>query len=426
MIVLDKKKMKPLAIFLLGINSIIGSGVFLLGGELYSSAGNLSLLSIFLAAVTVLLIVFCYADLAGKTEGDGSAWLYTYTSFGKYWGSLIGFFSWILGVATLSAEVTAIFILLKEFFPIFKQTTVLNISAIILLVGLGILNYFGPKITTFADNLSSASKILVLAGFVLIGIFFIKLTNFSLPPIHNTTQGAVAGVEKSFTTVFYMFTGFSFLPIAANEMVNPEKNLPRALFRVIGAVTVIYIAVQFINIGLLGDNLKGATLPVAQAAKQLVGQTGYTVILMGMLISILGITVSVSFNTPILLQSMAAKQLLPKQLQKENAHGAPTIAIILSIAVSCVLILSGSYLFLVSCIVFMSFVQYIATILATIKNKKNPDVGFKLPFGYVIPVISLAVTLFLMKNVTSTIWLFGLVVFVFGNLCFFVNKKVTI
>ena len=123
-----------------------------------------------------------------------------------------------------------------------------------------------------------------------------------------------------------------------------------------------------------------------------------------MLISILGVAFASSFNTPELIASLA---------------------IIMSAVISAILI-TQSYLFLVSCIVLASFIQYVPSILAVIKFKHTaefPNHDFKLPGGYIIPALALIVSCYMVTNFTWRTLIFGLVVGVLAAVCYFFIEK---
>lgn len=423
------KKMTFFTVFLLGINGIIGSGIFLLSGQIYNDIGAFSIFTIILAALAVTMIVLCYATLASKFSEDGAAWLYAYNAFGKFTGFQVGIFTWVLGVVTLSAEIAALLTVLKILFPALQQAPIYNLTATILVVILGIINYFGTAILDFADNLSSAAKIFIMLLFIIAGTLFVKSGHFT-PMIPADIQGGTqlfTRFNAAFGVIFYMYTGFSFLPIAAAKMDNPEKNIPKALLSVIATVTLLYVLLQTVAVGILGPKLGASSLPIAEAFRSIFGEWGYTVIIVGMIISILGVAISVSFNTPIVAASLANEhQLLPKIIGKQSKHNTPFVAIIATSVTSILLLLSGSYLFLVSCIVFASFVQYVPTILATFKFNNDPKLpkGFKLPGGPIIPSIALIVSLYLLLSFTWKIILFGIIVLVLGSLLYwFDNRK---
>ena len=162
-------------------------------------------------------------------------------------------------------------------------------------------------------------------------------------------------------------------------MNNPEKNIPRVLIAVMTSVTILDCLMLLVAIGLSGQKLGGYSNPLASALKTGVGQWGFAFMIVGMLISIFGVAFSASFNTPSLIASLATEHgMLPKWIGKKNKHDAPWVGIIFTAVLSGALA-TQSYLFLVSCTVLASFVQYVPSILAVIKFKHSneyPTHGF--------------------------------------------------
>lgn len=230
-----------------------------------------------------------------------------------------------------------------------------------LIILFAVINFFGRSLVKLVNNISAAAKMLTLLVFIVIGAFFIHKANFS-PVI---PQAALTGAGPffkhfgaAFTPIFYLFTGFSFLPIAAKQMKNPEKNIPRVLIAVMVSVTILDALMMLVAIGVVsGARLGGYSTPLASVLGSAVGKWGYTLIIVGMLISIFGVAFSASFNAPSLVVSLANEhRMLPKVIGKKNRHDAPSIAIILT-AILTALFTTQSYLFLVSCTVLASFVQ---------------------------------------------------------------------
>ncbi|GAY73684.1 APC family permease [Lentilactobacillus kosonis] len=303
----NAKKMGFGSIYLLGINGIIGSGIFLLPNQIYKTAGNQGYLVIFVAALATLLITLCYADMASRTTGDGAAWLYSYNAFGRFPGFEVGLFSWIQGIITISAEVAALLNIMMTLVPAIKNPSVYKITGIVIIICLAGICLLGSGVTSISDNLSSAIKIVILVGFIGLAVWQI-----SKGTAHFATDAIKFQPSSAFNTAFYMYSGFSFLPIAAANMQNPEKNLPKALVSVIVTVGIIYSLVQFAVTRLLGPAIANAKSPLATAFSQVFGQTGFIVIIIGMGISILGVAFSVTFSTPYIAYSLASKhKLLP-------------------------------------------------------------------------------------------------------------------
>lgn len=416
------------SIYFLGINAIIGSGAFLLPQEIYKDMGVMSIVVLLAAALTVSMIALCYADLSSRFSGSGAAWLYSYNAFGKFTGFQIGLFSWFLGCLTLSAESVALLRVLKNIFPVFGGATIKVLFPIVLIAVLAIINMFGTKLVKLINNVSSAFKIFIIVFFIIVGAFLMKAANFK-PIVPSTVTDASSFFShfgSAFSVVFYMFTGFSFIPVAAAQMKNPEKNIPKALISVMASVAILYALVQAVVIGILGKNIVNYDIPIAEAMKSGIGQWAYVLMISGMIVSIFGVAFAVSFSTPALAASLAREhQLLPAFIGKENKHGSPVAAIIITALVSMIMA-QFEYLFLVSCIVLVSFIQYVPSVLAVIKFKKTkqyPNNGFSLKGGYVIPVLALLISLYLLTNFKLSVFLVICAVFVVGLLIYFLFVK---
>lgn len=419
------KKLSFISIYFLGINSVIGSGAFLLPQTIYQDMDLASVLVLLCAAITVSMVALCYADLSSRFTGSGAAWLYSYNAFGRFWGYELGIFTWFLGCCTLSAEIVALLTTLKSFLPVFNNHWVYYLSVFGLIILFSIINFFGRTIVKFVNNLSSAAKMLTIIIFIIIGAFCMHMANFTPVIPHAATTGAGPFVKHfgaAFSVVFYMFTGFSFIPIAARQMKNPEKNIPRVLIAVMISVTVLYSLMMIVAIGILGTKMAQYTTPIANAFKTGVGEWGYILVIVGMLVSIFGVAFTASFNTPSLIASLASEHaMLPKWVKKKNRYDAPWVGIILTAIVSALLV-TQSYLFLVSCIVLASFIQYVPSILAVIKFKHTnefPNHGFKLPGKYIIPVIALIISCYMVTNFTLKTLIVGIVVAIVAAITYF-------
>ena len=369
-----------MSIYFLGINGIIGSGAFLLPQTIYKDMNLMSVFVTICAALTVSMVALCYADLSSRFTGSGAAWLYSYHAFGRFTGYELGIYTWFLGCCTYAAEIVALLTILKTLSPVFSNHAVYYGIAIGIIVLFTIINLFGRTIVKLVDNLSSAAKMITILIFIIIGAFFIHKMNFT-PVIPKAATLGVGPYFKhfgaAFSVVFYMFTGFSFIPIAV-------------------------------------------------AFQKAVGDWGYVLVIAWMLISVIGVAFAGSFNTPSLIASLANEHaMLPKWIGKKNKHDAAWVAILLSAIITMILI-TQSYLFLVSCIVLASFIQYVPSILAVIKFKHTnefPNNGFKLPFGYVIPALALIISCYMVTNFTWKTILVRVVVGVLAAVAYFFIEK---
>lgn len=264
----NPKKLSFISIYFLGINGVIGSGAFLLPQVIYKDMDLASVLVLLCAAITVSMVALCYADLSSCFTGSGAAWLYSYNAFGRFTGYELGIFTWLLGCCTLSAEVVALLTTLRSFLSLFNTHWVYYVSVFGLILLFSIINFFGRTLVKLVDNLSSAAKMITILAFIVIGVFCIHFANFSPVIPHAATTGVMPLAKHfgaAFSVVFYMFTGFSFIPIAAKQMTDPEKNIPRVLIAVMVSVTIMYSLMMLVAIGILGTRMSKYSTPIANA-----------------------------------------------------------------------------------------------------------------------------------------------------------------
>lgn len=424
------KKLSFISILLLGVNGIIGSGAFLLPQSIYKDAGFIiGLATILVASLATIMIALCYADLAGKIDGSGGAWLYCYTAWGRYVGFQVGLFVWFSAVITISTEVSALLRIFRNIIPALDNRWISVAIGVCVVLILGIINLFSLKIVKVIDNISSGVKIATAVFFIIAGAFFLKSINFH--PAFNggsfEMHEAVSGFSSAYSVAFYLFTGFSFLTIAARQMSNPQKNLPRALVVVVLGVAVIYLLIQFMVVGNLGKETANTTIPVATAMLHALGEWAYYLVIAGTAVSVFGVAFATSFEAPILAASLSSEHnLLPDWIGKKNKAESPWVAVLITSGVAAVLLLTGSYVFLATCVVCASAVQYIPTILATIKLRKMqvPAGTFRLKGAglWVVIVLALLASSYLFVGFTWKVLIIAAIVIVVGTVIYFIEK----
>lgn len=414
-------KLSVASIFFLGVNGIIGSGIFLIPGSLYSDAQLLTLLLVVGGVLAALLFGLCYAKMASTTTESGGAWLYAYQTFGKFTGFQVGFFTWVQGVATIATETAAFLTALSILIPALKSgSNLYNVSAIVIIaitMGIGILGQTASKI---ANDGATVFKILVLILFIGGGIMYVMPSNFILSNHYDITK-----INHAFVNCFYLYAGFSFLPIAAQKMVDPEKNLPKVLIAMLVFCGVMFLLVVGIAIGMLGNSMSGSEAPLALAFSKFYGPMGKFVIVVGMAASILGVIISLAYSTPFIASSLAIEhQLLPAFFGRSTRNGTPYVSIVLTGLLGIALVLTGGYLFLVPLCVLIGLVQYTTTALAAYKAQKKPTESgaFKLPFGGIIPILALLTCIYMLVNMEMKTLYLGLGLLVCGFAIYFLEK----
>lgn len=130
------------------------------------------------SAISMGLIVVCYAKLAGRYEESGGAWIYSYHAFGKYMGFQVGIFTYVLGCCGTACEIVAFLTTLNSYNSFFGQTSVKWLIILAIIVTFFVVNYFGNGLVKIFDNISSATKIFAVLLFIIVGIFFYQTEPF--------------------------------------------------------------------------------------------------------------------------------------------------------------------------------------------------------------------------------------------------------
>ena len=396
---MESKKLGFWSIVLLGINGIIGSGIFLLPNKAMAIIGPASLLVMLFDMLLVLAITFCFAEASGLFKENGGAYIYAKEAFGDFIGYEVGFLSWATRIIAFSTMSVGFATALGGLIPSLNTVMMKNIIISVIFIVLAVINLLGIKLYEVIQNLATIAKILPFILFIGMGIFYIEPVNFTpLVPNGVYTPGSFGAAA---VMLFFAFTGFESLAVAAAEMENPQKNLPRATLITIFTVSAIYILLLACAIGIMGYELADTTAPVQAAFTRIAGAFGTTIVAAGTLISIGALCIASSFITPHSGLALAEQHMLPAFMAKRNRFGAPYWCIIVSTIVAMLIGYTGGFAFLASISVVSRFSQYIPTCLSImVFRKKMPDAPrvFKIPFGPVIPVIALLVSFWLLAQ----------------------------
>ena len=396
---MESKKLGFWSIVLLGINGIIGSGIFLLPNKAMAIIGPASLLVMLFDMLLVLAITFCFAEASGLFKENGGAYIYAKEAFGDFIGYEVGFLSWATRIIAFSTMSVGFATALGGLIPSLNTVMMKNIIISVIFIVLAVINLLGIKLYEVIQNLATIAKILPVILFIGMGIFYIEPVNFTpLVPNGVYTPGSFGAAA---VMLFFAFTGFESLAVAAAEMENPQKNLPKATLITIFTVSAIYILLLACAIGIMGYELADTTAPVQAAFTRIAGAFGTTIVAAGTLISIGALCIASSFITPHSGLALAEQHMLPAFMAKRNRFGAPYWCIIVSTIVAMLIGYTGGFAFLASISVVSRFSQYIPTCLSImVFRKKMPDAPrvFKIPFGPVIPVIALLVSFWLLAQ----------------------------
>jgi amino acid transporter len=410
----------------LGINGIVGTGIFLLPNKAYSLIGTASLGVLLFDALLAGCMALCFAEVAGFFTRNGGPYLYAKHSLGDFFGYEVGVLKWIVVMIAWATMAVGFATALGAAFPVLAGETMKDIIATAMIIILTILNIAGVNATKILSNIITISKLVPLIAFIVIGIFFVNGADFS--PIFPGNEYQEGTFASAAILLFFAYTGFEAIAVAAEDMENPKKNLPRAIIVTMIIVSVLYMLILGISIGIMGTDLAHTKAPIQDAFGMILGPAGAYFVLAGTLLSMGGINMAESFLGPRVCTSLAEDGMLPAALAKRTAWNTPYVASIVTAVFSILLAWSGSFTTLAAISAVSRFTQYLPTCIAVIifrKKWSDKERPYTIPFGLTIPIIAIVVSLWMLAQaqISQLIWGFGGCIVVLPFYFIYLNKK---
>ncbi|HEY8562058.1 MAG TPA: amino acid permease [Pyrinomonadaceae bacterium] len=363
----------------IAINTIIGTGIFLLPATVTGLIGNYSLFAFIACALIVALIVLCFAEVSSRFEATGGMYLYAREAFGPVVGFEVGWLYWIVRVTTFATNCNALLIYLAFFFPSANEGVwrYLIVSAVVLAIS--IVNLLGVRESTWMTNIFTVGKLLPLLAFALVGVFYIDAANFTFADAPATGKFAEAVL-----VLIYAFAGFEAAVIPAGETKNPQRNMPFALIAALAIVAALFIVIQIVAIGTL-PGLAASQRPLADAAANFMGAFGASFIILGAFISVLGNLNGGFLTTSRIPFAMSEQKDLPPILAKTHPKfKTPYVSIILTSLVIFVFTIQTSFRSALTIAVITRLLVYAATCasLPVFRRRSDaPPANYRAPFG---------------------------------------------
>ncbi|WEV70825.1 APC family permease [Lactobacillus sp. ESL0785] len=404
------------AMVFLAINLIIGSGIFLTPGSVVKQAGSKTLFIYLAAAFVASILALPFAAASKYVNKAGASYAYSKAAFGFKFGFYIGATCYFAtsaawGVASVGITKSALSVLGAN------SNSILNVT-----VGLGVLmtiitivNLFGQKFIKKVMNMATLGKLSTLLLIIVAGVILLLVTGVShrlneVDQIRINGQQVVPALTMSGTVMavvsaFYAFTGFESVASGAEDMENPEKNLPRAIPLAILTVALIYIGVLTVALKLNPDVLLKTKQVIALAAI-FNNEILRDVVLIGALVSMLGLNFAYSFSTPRILEAMAREKQISKKLTKRTEKNFPLRTYFISAILAIVIPLSFQYNMtnLITLSAIVRFLEFTIVPLAVIcfyfdKSKEQVLAANKnIWTDLVLPVLAVILVVFLLTE----------------------------
>jgi APA family basic amino acid/polyamine antiporter len=421
------------------IGDTIGTGIFLVSSDMARAVGSAALVFVawILGGLIVLFGAFCYAELGAALPKAGGNYVYLDRGLGPLWGFLFGWMSSFLERPVAMATLAAGFLRFAGFlFPVvasplfgwhifgyeFSFTLAQPLAALVV-IAVTAVNYLSVSIGGSIQVLLTSLKIGAILLIVAAGAFFgkhhaIEAVRLAVP----LGAGTIGAVLTALVPAMWAYNGFNDLGDLGEEIVHPEKNIPRAI--ILGLLTVcgLYLLANVVYFRILPFGTLAQSRHLASDVVQsLAGSRGAAWLTIAMAISALGALHVVVLTGARIPYAMArdgaffrfATRLHPK-------FRTPSGSLLFLGSIAAILALSGTYEELYSLFVFAVWIFFALTAIALLRlRRKEPDLsrpyrawGYPItPLIFLAAAVALTANLWMVRPVRSTL---GLLVILAG------------
>lgn len=389
------------------INITIGGGIFVLPATVARTLGPSAPLAYLVCAAAMALIVLCIADAGSRVSLTGGPYAYVGTAFGPYAAFLSGVLLWMLGVFATAAVANAFAITAGVLAPALAGRAMQIGLLAATLVFWSVVNVRGVTLGVRLNSIATIAKLFPLLLVAIGGAFFIRPENLRAAAVPEAGE-----IARSSLVLIFAFAGIECALVPSGEVREPARTVPRAIAIAMLAITVLYIALQVVAQGVLGDALvtTGANAPLAEAAGAAMGGWARSMLLVGAAISMFGYLGGMTLSMPRILFALAQDRLLPKALgQVHPVYHSPHVAIIVQSSVALLFASSGTFEQLAILANASALALYFGCALASWRLRQKGVTGegtpIAIPGAAFIPWITCAVIAWLLTGLRSIEWL---------------------
>ena len=394
------------SVTMIGVGAMIGAGIFVLTGIASGVAGPAILIAFLLNGIVALFTASAYAELGGSIPEAGGGYLWVKNSLPQPSGFISGWMSWMAHSVACSLYAVgfgAYFgeVLLEFNISLFLPPEMLKKTlAVIIVVIFTYINYKGAKETGKAGNIATVLKISILFLFILLGMKVIfsephRLTHFT-PFFSN----GFIGILTAMGLTYIAFEGYEIIAQSGEEVKDPARNIPKAIFISLLIVVPIYIFVAFVALGVV--NPEGMTAWNFLAAKKEVAMVeaarnisiwGSALLLFGGLLSTISALNATIYSSSRVSFAMGRDHNLPPVFSRiHRRFKTPSGSLVVSAALIILMLLFLPIEDIASSadIMFLFLFVFVNVALIHIR-RKTPELlkGYKSPLFPLFPVVGI-------------------------------------
>lgn len=413
---------------MLGTGAIIGAGIFVLSGIAAGEAGPALLLAFALNGVAALIIGACYAELAsampraggsyywikqgiGPTTGFFAGWICFYADtvaaalYAKAFGS---FAIALLGPLTLSSSI-----------PDSVQTILISVSVVAFVA---VIEYRGAKETVLAENIIASLKIVLLTLFVIVGVIFILGRPEPAAALTPFLPNGIGGLVIAMALTFVAFEGFEVITRSGEEVRDPRRNIPRAIFASILISVSLYVLVALVTLlavkpplGQLGYQYLGSLgeLGMASVAGQIMPYGEPFFYVAGMASTVSAMIAAIYSATRVGFAMGRMGDLPPCFGRVHLTFASPHVSVLTCAGLMAVMVIAlpvKEIAVAASMMFALLFAMVCFTIIRLRKTCPDMKRSFRVPFAPILPAIGIAscgLVMLTLSDVSPIAWVFG-------------------
>ncbi|WP_026941900.1 amino acid permease [Hellea balneolensis] len=328
-----KKNLTLFDVYAMSTGAMFSSGLFLLPGIAASYTGNSVWLAYLLAGFLILPAMYCMAELSTAMPKAGGTYYFLDRAMGPLMGTIGGLGSWIAVVFKSAFALVGMGAYLGLYLDL-----PFTVTAILLTIAFGLINIFGAKETTLLQRILVTTLVVILIAFVILGLKETGIVNaFKADADYGTFfKSGLVGFVSTIGLVFVSYAGLTKVASVAEEVENPDRNIPLGMTLSLITATVIYTLGTMVLITILEpQTLYGSLTPIADAGREFLGWAPFDLGVILIVVAAIAAFASTG-NAGIMSASrypyaMAKDKLVPEKLSQIGKYGTPTISIIVTV-----------------------------------------------------------------------------------------------
>jgi amino acid transporter len=386
------------------VNVTIGGGIFrlpaLVAGALHAQAP----IAFLVCAVVMGLIVLCFAEAGKRVDLTGGPYAYVEVAFGPFAGFLAGILVWLLGSFAVAAVSTVLADSVGALVPALGGPVPRALFLACAFAAAAAINISGVRQGTRLNAVATIAKLLPLLLLVGAGAFLVQPANLAW------TEPVSAGtVARASILLIFAFSGVESALVPSGEIRDVRHTVPRALLVAMLVITGMYLAIQTVAQGILGEALHAQTTPLAATAERIAGPAGATFILVGAVVSMLGYVGGMTLAVPRALYAFGRDGFLPAVVARVHPRfHTPHVAIAVQSAIVCVLAITSGFERLAILANLVTLLLYAGCCLAAWEiGRREPAERRAGGFDWrvrVAPFLACAAILWLLTSITWEEW----------------------